>query len=109
MGYAAAKHGMVGVMRVYANFLTQYSIRVNSVHPAGANTPMIDNDFARSWLDGLAQKSQGGPDMDNALPVQTLEPEDIANEVLWLVPDAARYVTGLTLPLDADAGYINKR
>jgi SDR family mycofactocin-dependent oxidoreductase len=107
MGYAAAKHGIVGLMRVYANLLAPHSIRVNSVHPAGVNTPMIDNDFIRGWLSGLAQESQGGPDMGNALPVQTLEPEDIANAILWLVSDAARYVTGVTLPVDA--GYVNKR
>lgn len=107
VGYAAAKHGIVGLMRAYANFLAAYSIRVNSVHPAGVNTPMIDNDFTRSWLDGLAQDSAGGPDMGNALPVQALEPEDIANAVFWLVSDAARYVTGVALPVDA--GYVNKR
>ncbi len=107
VGYAAAKHGIVGLMRAYANFLAAYSIRVNSVHPAGVNTPMIDNDFTRSWLDGLAQDSAGGPDMGNALPVRALEPEDIANAVFWLVSDAARYVTGVALPVDA--GYVNKR
>ncbi|MGE0218854.1 mycofactocin-coupled SDR family oxidoreductase [Mycolicibacterium sp.] len=108
VGYTAAKHGIVGIMRAYANFLAQYNIRVNSVHPAGVNTPMIDNDFTRSWLEGMAQQHQGGgPDMSNALPVQTLEPQDIANAVLWLVSDAARYVTGVTLPVDA--GYLNKR
>lgn len=107
VGYSAAKHGMVGIMRAYANFLAQYSIRVNSVHPAGVNTPMIDNDFIRSWLDGMAQQGGGGPDMGNALPVQALEPEDIANAVFWLVSDAARYVTGVTLPVDA--GFVNKR
>ena len=107
IGYAAAKHGIVGLMRTYANLLAPYNIRVNSVHPAGVNTPMIDNDFTRSWLDGLAQETQGGPDMGNALPVQTLEPEDIANAVYYLVSDAGRYVTGVTLPVDA--GYVNKR
>ena len=107
VGYAAAKHGIVGIMRVYANFLAQYSIRVNSVHPAGVNTPMIDNEFIRSWLDGIAQQTEGGPDMGNALPVQALEPEDIANAAFWLVSDAARYVTGVALPVDA--GYVNKR
>ena len=44
LGYTAAKHGMVGLMREYANVLARHSIRVNSVHPAGVNTPMIDND-----------------------------------------------------------------
>ncbi|MGK2866785.1 MAG: mycofactocin-coupled SDR family oxidoreductase [Mycobacterium sp.] len=108
IGYAAAKHGIVGLMRVYANVLAQFSIRVNSIHPAGVDTPMIDNDFTRSWLDGMAQQQQqGGPSMTNALPVQTLDADDIANAVLWLVSDAARYVTGVTLPLDA--GYVNKR
>ena len=107
LGYAAAKHALVGLMRAYANFLATYSIRVNSVHPAGVNTPMIDNEFTRSWLDGLAKEQGGGPDMGNALPVRALEPEDIANAVYWLVSDAARYVTGVALPVDA--GYVNKR
>ena len=107
LGYTVAKHGVVGLMRAYANFLATYNIRVNSVHPAGVNTPMIDNEFTRSWLEGLAQVDHPGPDMSNALPVQTLEPEDIANAVFWLVSDAARYVTGVALPVDA--GFVNKR
>lgn len=107
LGYTVAKHGVVGLMRAYANFLAAFNIRVNSVHPAGVNTPMIDNEFTRSWLDGLAQQNFGGPDMSNALPVQTLEPEDIANAVFFLVSEAGRYITGVTLPVDA--GYVNKR
>ena len=107
VGYAAAKHGVVGLMRTYANLLAQFNIRVNSIHPAGVNTPMIDNEFTRSWLEGIAQEAQGGPNMSNALPVQTLEPEDIANAAYYLVSDAGRYVTGVALPVDA--GYTNKR
>jgi SDR family mycofactocin-dependent oxidoreductase len=107
LGYTAAKHGIVGLMRAYANFLAPYSIRVNSVHPAGVDTPMIDNDFTRSWLEGMAQQDLGGPDMTNALPVEVLQAEDIANAVFWLVSDAARYVTGVALPVDA--GFVNKR
>lgn len=107
VGYAAAKHGIVGIMRVYANLLAPHRIRVNSVHPAGVSTPMIDNDFTRSWLDGMAQEQQDGPDLTNALPVQTLDPEDIAAAVAFLVSDEARYITGVTLPVDA--GFVNKR
>ncbi|MGE2713508.1 mycofactocin-coupled SDR family oxidoreductase [Mycolicibacterium litorale] len=111
IGYAAAKHGIVGIMRVYANILATHGIRVNSVHPAGVNTPMIDNEFTRSWLEGLAQKAQGAgdmaPNMTNALPVQALEPEDIAAAVAFLASDEARYITGITLPVDA--GFVNKR
>ena len=41
------------------------------------------------------------------MPVQVLEAEDIAAAVAWLVSDQARYITGVTLPVDA--GYVNKR
>ncbi|BBX87753.1 mycofactocin-coupled SDR family oxidoreductase [Mycolicibacterium aubagnense] len=107
VGYAAAKHGMVGLMRVYANLLASQNIRVNSIHPAGVDTPMIDNDFTRKWLSQLTAETKAGPDMSNALPVQVLDAEDIANTVAWLVSDAGRYITGVTLPVDA--GFVNKR
>jgi SDR family mycofactocin-dependent oxidoreductase len=107
IGYAAAKHGLVGLMRVYANHLAPHNIRVNSVHPAGVDTPMINNEFTRAWLADLVAQSDSPPDMGNALPVDVLAPEDVANAVAWLVSDQARYVTGITLPVDA--GYLNKR
>jgi SDR family mycofactocin-dependent oxidoreductase len=105
MGYVAAKHGVVGLMRNYANTLAQYSIRVNTVHPTGVNTPMIVNDAMAAWLE-----QAGGNVADaltNALPVSLVEPVDISNAILWLVSDDARYVTGITLPVDA--GFTNKR
>lgn len=105
IGYVAAKHGIVGLMRLYANLLAQHSIRVNSVHPAGVDTPMINNDATREWLGSIADKTP--QEMGNALPVQVLQPEDIANAVAWLVSDAARYITGVALPVDA--GSVNKR
>ncbi len=110
VGYAAAKHGMVGLMRVYANLLAPQNIRVNSIHPAGVDTPMIDNDFTRKWLSQLTadpEAAKSAPNMTNALPVQVLDAEDIANTVAWLVSDAGRYITGVTLPVDA--GFVNKR
>ena len=105
IGYVAAKHGIVGLVRLYANLLAQHSIRVNSVHPAGVDTPMINNEATRKWLGSIADKTP--QEMGNALPVQVLQPEDIANAVAWLVSDEARYITGVTLPVDA--GSVNKR
>jgi SDR family mycofactocin-dependent oxidoreductase len=107
IGYTAAKHGVVGLMRAYANHLAPHSIRVNSVHPTGVDTPMINNEFTRGWLQQMIAETDTPPDMGNALPVQMLEPEDIANAVAWLVSDAARYITGVALPVDA--GFVNKR
>jgi SDR family mycofactocin-dependent oxidoreductase len=98
-GYVAAKHGVVGLMRSYANWLAQYSIRVNSVHPTGANTPMIMNEAMDEYVKSV-------PDLADALsanlmPVSVVEPIDISNAIAWLVCDDARYVTGVTLPVDA--------
>jgi SDR family mycofactocin-dependent oxidoreductase len=107
IGYAAAKHGVVGLMRVYANLLAPHNIRVNTINPSAVDTPMINNEHTRRWLAQLVAESGSPPDMGNALPVQVLSPDDIANAVAWLVSDEARYITGVALPVDA--GYLNKK
>jgi len=98
LGYTAAKHGVVGLMRSYANTLARYNIRVNTVHPTGVNTPMINNDATAEFLAADPQMSNENA---NALPVYVVEPIDISNAIAWLVSDDARYVTGVTLPVDA--------
>jgi SDR family mycofactocin-dependent oxidoreductase len=107
IGYTAAKHGVVGLMRIYANHLAPQSIRVNSIHPTGVNTPMINNEHTRQWLERITVASETPIDWGNAMPVDMVEAEDIAAAVAWLVSDEARYVTGITLPVDA--GLANKR
>ncbi len=55
-------------MREYANILAPHSIRVNSVHPTGVDTPMINNDFIREWLQRMGTQASS-----NALPVPAIE------------------------------------
>jgi NAD(P)-dependent dehydrogenase (short-subunit alcohol dehydrogenase family) len=97
-GYTASKHAVVGLMRTFANSLGPHGIRVNTVHPTGVNTPMIVNDFVQQWL---AEQPDVAGAMTDLLPVELLEPVDISNAIVWLVSDDARYVTGVTLPVDA--------
>jgi len=104
LGYTAAKHGVVGLMRSYANVLAPHSIRVNTVHPTGVNTPMVVNDAMTEFL---AQDPQLSNAMANALPVPMVEPVDISNAIVFLVSEDGRYVTGVTLPVDA--GFTNKK
>ncbi|MFG3257331.1 mycofactocin-coupled SDR family oxidoreductase [Streptomyces sp. NPDC048172] len=104
LGYAASKHGLVGLMRTYANNLAPHSIRVNSVHPTGVATRMVADPAMVEFVAQDPVLSAGGA---NALPVEMIEPVDVSNAVLWLASDEARYVTGVTLPVDA--GYINRR
>jgi NAD(P)-dependent dehydrogenase (short-subunit alcohol dehydrogenase family) len=108
VAYAAAKHGVVGVMRVLANELAPHRIRVNSVHPTGVDTDMIRNEATyRLMVPGVEHPTseQAEPVFRsiNALPVPWVEASDVSNVVLWLASDEARYVTGVTLPVDAGA------
>ena len=106
--YVAAKHGMVGLMRTLALELAPDMIRVNSVHPTIVNTDMIQNAPTYALFapdleekdrtkERLAERFQAM----NAMPVPWAEPLDISNAVLWLASDESRYVTGVTLPVDA--------
>jgi SDR family mycofactocin-dependent oxidoreductase len=100
LGYTAAKHGVVGLMRAYANALGSYRIRVNSIHPTGADTPMVNNE---AFLGAAPQVPELFEAMTNILPVPLIEAQDMANAVAWLVSDEARYITGAAIPIDAGA------
>jgi SDR family mycofactocin-dependent oxidoreductase len=104
LGYTAAKHGVIGLMRSWANYLAPHGIRVNSVAPTTVRTPMANNG-------DLSAITKYAPELVNALtnamPVEAVEASDVANAVAWLVSDEARYVTGTVLPVDA--GNLNRR
>jgi NAD(P)-dependent dehydrogenase (short-subunit alcohol dehydrogenase family) len=104
LGCAAARRGVVGLMRAYAGNLAPHSIRVNSVHPTGVNTPMVVNDAMQEFLQAGPSLGQA---MSNALPVPVVEAVGISSAIVWLVSDDARYATGVTLPVDA--GFTNKK
>ncbi|WP_077087011.1 mycofactocin-coupled SDR family oxidoreductase [Mycobacterium rhizamassiliense] len=103
LGYAASKTGIVGLMRALANVLAPMSIRVNTVHPTAVNTMMANNP---DMIDFLEKNPGAGPHMQNPMPVAQLEPEDISAAIAYLVSDEAKYVTGVTFPVDA--GFCNK-
>lgn len=106
--YVVAKHAVVGIMRGLALDLAQYMIRVNTIHPTSVNTNMIM--YPELWrrfrpdaetvtADDFAE----GSSRMHALPVPWVEPEDISNALVYLASDESRYVTGITLPVDAGA------
>ena len=97
--YVASKHGLVGIMRSLSNELAANHIRVNSLHPTGVDTPMLVGMVGLT--DRLEVSPELGPLFHNSLPVDLLQPEDISNAVLFLASDEARYVTGLTMTVDA--------
>jgi SDR family mycofactocin-dependent oxidoreductase len=101
--YSASKWGLTGLTKSWAIELAPYGIRVNSIHPTGVNTPMNDGLAA---LEGLTPQEIAERSAGNLLPVPWIEPEDVANAVLYLASDRARYVTGA--PLVIDAGLLSR-
>jgi (+)-trans-carveol dehydrogenase len=104
--YVAAKHGVVGLMRTLAAELGPHNIRVTNIAPTQVATPMILNDFSYKLF---------CPDLENPtledfkavsqsmhmLPTPWAEAVDISNALLFLASDEARYITAITLPVDA--------
>lgn len=109
--YAAAKHGVTGLMRSLARELGPEAIRVNSVHPCTTATAMVLNEATfRLVAPGVDNPTpeQVTPAFTaaNTLPVPWIEPVDVANGILYLSSSEARFVTGMELKVDA--GYTIK-
>ena len=96
--YAASKWGLTGLTKSWAIELAPHGIRVISIHPTGVDTPMNDGLAAMEGMtpQEIAERSAG-----NLLPVPWIEPDDVAEAVLFLVGDRRRYVTGTKLVIDA--------
>jgi (+)-trans-carveol dehydrogenase/(-)-trans-carveol dehydrogenase len=105
--YVAAKHGIVGLMRTMAQELGKHNIRVTNISPTCVGTDMLFNqpcyDLFRpdkapnttfeEFLEAAKQM--------HVLPIGYVEPVDISNALVFLASDEARYITGITLPVDA--------
>lgn len=102
LAYTAAKRGLVGLMQCLAGALAPEWIRVNTIHPTGVVSGMTQNEAMAKLM---AQAAEGGDNliagMRNALPIDILQPEDVANAVAYLVSEEARFITGVQWPLDA--------
>lgn len=105
--YTAAKHGVIGLMKVLAQECGPHGIRVNAVCPTTVRTPLVIND---STFELFAPDVENPGEDDvreafeglNILPgVAWIEPSDVSDAVLFLCSDAAKYITGVPLPIDA--------
>jgi (+)-trans-carveol dehydrogenase len=104
--YVASKAGVIGLTKTMALELGQHKVRVNALCPSIVGTDMI-------WNDSLYELFR--PDLEHptladvepvfkantALGIPWVEPTDVSEALVWLASDAARYVTGVVLPLDA--------
>jgi NAD(P)-dependent dehydrogenase (short-subunit alcohol dehydrogenase family) len=97
--YSASKHGVLGLTKSAALEVARDGIRVNAVCPGSVRTPML-----RGFVGGdeaLLEK------MGRRAPMARLgEPLEIAEAVVWLLSDAAGFVTGNALSPDGGVAAI---
>ena len=102
MAYASAKRGLVALMQGLASSLAPEWIRVNTIHPTGVASGMTMNEaMMKLFEEASAGGSNSISGMQNALPIEMLQPEDVANAVAFLVSDEAKFITGTEWALDA--------
>jgi glucose 1-dehydrogenase len=90
--YAASKGGVMLLMKSIAQELAPHCIRVNGIAPGAIRTPIN----TAAWSTPAAYAN-----LMTLVPYKRIgEPEDIAEAAVWLVSDAADYVTGTTLFVD---------
>jgi NAD(P)-dependent dehydrogenase (short-subunit alcohol dehydrogenase family) len=96
--YTASKWGLVGLTKSWAIELASYNIRVIALCPTGVNTPMNDG---LAMLEGKTPREIAERSAGNLLPVPWIEPDEVAEAVVFLASTRARSITGSTFILDA--------
>jgi NAD(P)-dependent dehydrogenase (short-subunit alcohol dehydrogenase family) len=94
VAYAPAKAAVIHFTKIVARGWVAKGVRVNAIAPGVVLTPLVENAIKAGWRDRDT--------FLKAIPMhQFIMPEDIAEAALFLCSNKARFITGITLPVDA--------
>ena len=105
-GYAFAKLVVAHYVNDFALRARPVLIRINAIHPTNVNTDMLHSPpMYRAFRPDLKEPTREEAELVfpvvQAMPVPYVEPEDISEAVVFFASDAARYITGQQLRVDA--------
>jgi SDR family mycofactocin-dependent oxidoreductase len=100
--YAAAKWGLIGMVKSLALEIAPHGLTANVVCPSSVDTPMMKNDASyRLFRPDLENPTLADAlpafQSVNVIPAPYAETDDISDAVLFLASEQARYITGATL------------
>lgn len=99
VGYTAAKHGLVGLTKSLARHWGPQGIRVNCVCPGWTNTELNDwNLLGEAW--GVTAEQAYQQAADQNLQKRILEPEEVAEMIVFLISERGRGLTGQIVSVD---------
>lgn len=99
--YTTSKFAVTGMAKAFAAELAKDGVRVNSVHPTGVNTPMGSDAMHARLGSAIEGNPRPAAMFTNMLPVESTEPEDIADAVVFLASDESRQVTAHAMAVEA--------
>jgi SDR family mycofactocin-dependent oxidoreductase len=104
--YAAAKHGLIGLMKTIAVELGPHGVRCNAICPGAIHTGMVDNVPVRDRIVGhegatIDELIEGVRHYGVLRGSTMLSPDAIARAAVFLNSQMASDITGVALPVDA--------
>lgn len=102
-GYAASKHGVVGLTRNSAVEYGQYGISINAIAPGAIMTPMVEGSLKQMAGDDW---EAAGKEFVSVNPMKRFgKPEEVGNLVAFLLSDAAKFINASVIPIDGGQSY----
>jgi 3-hydroxybutyrate dehydrogenase len=100
--YVAAKHGLEGLSKVVALESAQYGVTSNCVNPGYVRTPLVDKQIAdQAKAHGISEDEVlSGVMLASAALKRLVEPEEVAEMIVFLCSPPAASMTGISLVVD---------